>query len=273
MQTSTLKFFTVLVVILFNVGFLKAQTVVNWPLNTTDSLNAKPASGTGFTATKQTQSVLTAISWTGFGSDGNPCERVKTTDASRSIPSDFDNSTYVEYAVTAATGYRLTVSQIQMYIAGGGTTGIYAMIKYSTDNFVTSTTLLDGSAALGSNSATTIDYKNYPSLSIIVPSGSSLKVRVYPKNTGGASTTKYLINSNVSITFTAATGTGLQNPSISGVTFDGSIIHNDTNVDLQVYNVTGHRMFNSNQNIDMRSCAKGIYIVKSATGTLKFALE
>ncbi|MFT3752628.1 MAG: hypothetical protein QM800_07035 [Paludibacter sp.] len=100
-----------------------------------------------------------------------------------------------------------------MYLGGGGTTSIYAQIKYSTDDFATSTTLNAGGTALQSNSATVIDTKTFSSLTIAVNAGSTLKVRVYPKNTGSASTTKYLINNNVSITFTSTSA--ITTPSIA----------------------------------------------------------
>ena len=284
MRKTTLKFFTATLAILFNLCLLNAQTTVTWPLTNPTAgtgfdagtgLTVNPALGTGFTAADQTQSVLTAISWTGFATDGLAhCQRVKTTDATRSIPLAFDASTYVEYAITAATGYDLSVSQIHMYLGGGGTSSVFAQIFYSTDNFATSTTLDDGSVALGSNTATVITDKNFSSLTVPVLSGSTLKVRVYPKNTGGASTTKYLISNNVSVTFTSAvsTATGVQNPGVSGVSFDGKMIQNNENLDVQVYDVTGHKMFSSNKNIDMSSCANGIYIAKSTNGTLKFVL-
>jgi len=276
MRTTTFKLFTATLAIIFNLGILSAQTTVNWPLDKADTVYVTPASGTGFTAASQTNSNLNLLTWTGYGSTGvQTAERVKGSfeTATRSLPLAFDATVYVEYALTAAADYSLLVSQIQMYIAGGGTSSVFAQILYSTDNFATSTSLDAGTTALGSNSATVINNKIFSALSVTVPSSSTLKIRVYPKNTGAASTTKYLISNNVTITFTASPVTGLQNPTISGVTFVGKTIYNNENLDLQVFDVTGNKIISSNKNIDMSSNAKGIYIVKSINGTLKFALK
>ncbi|HET7734241.1 MAG TPA: T9SS type A sorting domain-containing protein [Paludibacter sp.] len=207
MKKTTFKLLAVILAVSLNSSLI-AQTTVNWPLSNTTAAPTNvaptPTSGTGFTAASQTQSVCNQLSWTGYGSDGQQtAQRVKTADATRSLPSAFATDTYVEYAITAATGYNLSVSQIKMYLGGGGTTSIFAQIKYSTDDFATSATLDAGGTALQSNSATVIDTKTFSSLAVAVNAGSTLKVRVYPKNTGSASTTKYLINNNVSITFTS----------------------------------------------------------------------
>lgn len=202
------KTMAVLAILLLSSWSVNAQTTVQWLLTnpaTGTGLTANPASGTEFTAASQTQSTCNVLSWTGYGYDGTQnCERVKTADASRSLPQNFSATTYVEYAITATAGYNLSVSTIDMYLGGGGTSSVYAQIKYSTDDFVTETILDAGGAALVSNSATAITHKTFASLTISVNSGSTLKVRVYPKNTGSASTTKYLISSNVNITFTSA---------------------------------------------------------------------
>ncbi len=67
-------------------------------------------------------------------------------------------------------------------------------------------------------------------------------------------------------------GTGLSQGKISGISFDGKTIHNDANLDLQVFDIAGKRVAGSNKNIDMTSNANGIYIVKSTQGTLKISL-
>jgi len=278
MQKITLRIFTSLLAVFFSSCLLNAQTTVNWHLVKADTTFVNSASGIGYTATCQTNSNLSLISWTGFGSDGvQNAERVKGSfeTATRSLPLAFDATVYVEYAITAATGYDLTVSQIQMYLSGGGTSSVYAQIKYSTDDFATSTTLDEGLTAFGTNSAILITNKNFSTLSITLLSGSTLKVRVYPKNTGSASTTKYLINNNVSITFTptAKVVNGLQNTCIPGVTFDGKIIHNNGKLDLQVYDITGRKIIKSIGNIDLSSNANGVYIVKSINGTMKLDLN
>ena len=80
------------------------------------------------------------------------------------------------------------------------------------------------------------------------------------------------INSKIyAVTIMDAT-TGLTQTKLAGVTFDGQIIHNNANLDLQVYDVTGRKVATSNKYINMSSNPKGIYIVKSINGTLKITL-
>jgi hypothetical protein len=69
------------------------------------------------------------------------------------------------------------------------------------------------------------------------------------------------------------TATGLSQNKISGVTFDGQIIRNASNLDLQVFDATGRKVVNSNRDIDMSSNSKGIYFVKSNAGTFKIIVN
>lgn len=150
MNKITLKIFTALVAIFLNSCFLSAQTTVNWHLVKANTTFVTTASGTGYTAANQTYSNLSLISWTGYGSDGvQNAERVKGSfeTATRSLLTAFDSTVYVEYAITAVAIYNLTVSQIQMYLAGDGISSVFAQIKYSSDDFATSKTLDEGSTA------------------------------------------------------------------------------------------------------------------------------
>ena len=67
-------------------------------------------------------------------------------------------------------------------------------------------------------------------------------------------------------------GTAVSTTKLNGVTFDGQIIHNNANLDLQVYDVSGRNVIRSNQNINMSAHPSGIYIVKATNGTLKITL-
>jgi len=71
------------------------------------------------------------------------------------------------------------------------------------------------------------------------------------------------------VTGTTDLGTAVSQTKIVGVYFDGQIIHNDANLNLQVYDATGRMMVSSIKNIDMSSSPKGVYLVKSTSGTLK----
>ncbi len=70
----------------------------------------------------------------------------------------------------------------------------------------------------------------------------------------------------------APVATGLSQSKLGSVTFDGQIIQNPSNVELQVFDTTGRLMVHSSQSINMGTNSKGVYIVKSATGTIKIAL-
>ena len=66
--------------------------------------------------------------------------------------------------------------------------------------------------------------------------------------------------------------TAIAQVSISGISFDGRIIHNDANLDLRVFDLTGRLVVRSLKNIDMSSSPKGVYVVKSNSGSLKIVL-
>ncbi|MFT3752627.1 MAG: T9SS type A sorting domain-containing protein [Paludibacter sp.] len=63
--------------------------------------------------------------------------------------------------------------------------------------------------------------------------------------------------------------TALLQNKISGVTFDGRIIANAANLELQVFDATGRKVVSSNKDINMSSNSKGIYFIKSNAGTFK----
>ncbi len=74
------------------------------------------------------------------------------------------------------------------------------------------------------------------------------------------------------VTGTTDLGTSVSQTRIAGVYFDGQIIHNDANLNLQVYDATGRMMVSSVRNINMSSSPKGVYVVKSTSGSLKIVL-
>jgi len=74
------------------------------------------------------------------------------------------------------------------------------------------------------------------------------------------------------VTGTTNLGTSVSQIEMKDVTFDGQIIHNNANLDLQIYDMTGRKVLTSNKDINMSSTSKGIYIVKSINGTLKITL-
>ena len=80
------------------------------------------------------------------------------------------------------------------------------------------------------------------------------------------------INSKVyAVTIKDAT-TGVFQNTIQGVTFDGKVIRNSSNLTIQVFDITGRMVARSTKNIDMSSMTKGIYMVKSTSGSFKIVL-
>lgn len=245
---------------LFAVASLNAQTTVTWALAADDAPNV--TSGTGFTTTNQTRSSgLDYANYAGYDNDGNlGAQRVKNSTLNPCLPLNFASDYYLEYSITATSDYNLTITNVDMYLAAGGTTSIYAKIECSTDNFATSTTLDDGSVAVARNASSssitagTLSAKNFTP-STAVPAGSTFKVRVSPKYTGAASTSKYLISSQVKITLTA-TASG---PSGITETTQATL---DPNGKTSVYGIDG-KLIRSNvtRSSATNGLAKGLYIV------------
>jgi len=80
------------------------------------------------------------------------------------------------------------------------------------------------------------------------------------------------INSKVYAVTITTEASGLVQNRISGITYDGRIIHNAASLILQVYDATGRLMATSNKNISMQPYVQGLYIIKSQTGTLKITV-
>lgn len=59
----------------------------------------------------------------------------------------------------------------------------------------------------------------------------------------------------------------------SQILFDGQIIHNNENVDIKVFDVTGKLILTSNKSVNMASNPNGIYIIKSELGVQKISLK
>ena len=74
------------------------------------------------------------------------------------------------------------------------------------------------------------------------------------------------------VTGTTDLGTSISQTRIAGVYFDGLTIHNDAKLNLQVYDATGRMMLSSVKDINMSSSPKGVYVVKSNSGSLKIVL-
>jgi hypothetical protein len=77
-----------------------------------------------------------------------------------------------------------------------------------------------------------------------------------------------MISSKVYAVTLLEQGAGLKGV-ISGVNYDGKTIRNNNQQLLQVYDAMGRLVTSGTNDIDMRGNAKGIYMIKSASGLMK----
>ena len=100
---------------------------------------------------------------------------------------------YVEFAVTAPEGTNLDINKINLKVGGRGGNALHCHVYYSTDNFVTRTTLYD-SGAMTNKVLNEVDAQ--PVVKLL--EGQALQVRVYPWYTGDV-TGKWLCIRDVAI--------------------------------------------------------------------------
>ncbi len=81
------------------------------------------------------------------------------------------------------------------------------------------------------------------------------------------------INYNIYAVTVEEGTTGNMVQKMTGINFDGRIIYNAEQSDLQVYNAVGRKIISSNQNIDMSTYVNGIYILKSNDKIMKLMLS
>lgn len=132
--------------------------------------------GTGYDATRKMQRNLV----------NNPVETVKngTTVIVYRWPADEidDNpDRYIEFGVKPNEGNDLKINNISLYICGCGGNGMCAHVYYSTDNFVTRTTIYEGKQMTANNP---VFVQAQPVLT--VKDGEQLLVRIYPWYNGTA---------------------------------------------------------------------------------------
>lgn len=124
---------------------------------------------------------------------------------------DDSPSQYVQFTVTAPEGRKLDINHIAMKVGGRGGNGMKCHVYYSTDGFVTRTTIYDSgtmaSGVMNEVSATPV---------IKLEDGEQLQVRIYPWYTSTA-TGKWLCVSDVAI--------GGQSKDAAGVMIDGTITY------------------------------------------------
>lgn len=112
------------------------------------------------------------------------------------------------------------------------------------------------SATISSNTKYTLTYN--------VNLNEPVVVKIGNQNNGGVTLGYLKIESSF--------GTDITNIHGGDVYFDGKIIHNNSAVAIQVYDITGRGIISSSKDIDMSSSPKGVYVVKGLNTTMKIAL-
>lgn len=147
---------------------------------------------TGFDATRKTQrNLLTGDAWPAEEIDDNP-ER------------------YIQFGIKANAGTTLKINNISLFVCGCGGNGMCSHIYYSTDNFVTRTTIFEMKKMPANNMQ---DVTVAPVISL--EEGQELLLRIYPWY-NGAATGKTICLSDVTISGIAMGATG-----VKGVKDDG----------------------------------------------------
>jgi pectinesterase len=163
----------------------------------------------------------------------------------------YNSARYIEFTVAPAVNNNLTVTSFSIPMAGQGGGNVMIEIFYSTDGFATSTHLNSSTIQLTKGVYTT---SSYTDLSIPVPQGSTLSLRIYPYYKGGTGSGKYLDMQDVVISGTttpipvasSATWPLLVNDTatVSGLLNAGGISFDGTNLYHGGYGTNGDRWTN-----------------------------
>jgi hypothetical protein len=181
---------------------------------------------------------------------------------------DINTSRYIQFAVKANTGSKLTIDSVGLIAGAAGGSGLKYRILYSKKaDFSNPVTLADKTT----NTSNTMEILSYrPMLQLTDAEGFYL--RIYPWYNGAAST-KYLCLSNLSIkgrvssvmnstyNLNSETITVYPNPS-NGIYNLKSINNNSL---AEIYNYMGvlvKKLYITNPVIDLSDCANGIYFLK-----------
>ena len=172
-----------------------------WALTADD--NAAIAGGTNAAAAKVAGMVK-------YGNNAQNGLMVSTSDGGTWVKAEDDSpNQYVQFTVTAPDGKKLDINHIAMKVGGRGGNGMRCHVYYSTDGFVTRTTIY-APTAMSSGVMNEVDVTPV----ITLGEGEQLQIRVYPWYTSDA-TGKWLCISDVVI--------GGQTKDAAGVNVTGSI--------------------------------------------------
>ena len=145
-----------------------------------------------------------------YGNNSQKGLMVSTSEGGAWVKAEDDSpNQYVQFTVTAPDGKKLDINHIAMKVGGHGGNGMRCHVYYSTDGFVTRTTIYSP-ASMSSGVMNEVDATPV----IKLEEGDQLQIRVYPWYTSNA-TGKWLCISDVIV--------GGQSKDAAGVNITGSI--------------------------------------------------
>ena len=145
-----------------------------------------------------------------YGNNSQKGLMVSTSEGGAWVKAEDDSpNQYVQFTVTAPDGKKLDINHIAMKVGGHGGNGMRCHVYYSTDGFVTRTTIYSP-ASMASGVMNEVDATPV----IKLEEGDQLQIRVYPWYTSNA-TGKWLCISDVIV--------GGQSKDAAGVNITGSI--------------------------------------------------
>lgn len=122
-------------------------------------------------------------------SDSYTVQRLSITGDTWSSESALNSSRYVQFSVTPSSGHKLTVDEVSIFAgAAGANTMQYSVVASTTSDFTSSTTLIT-KTSMSSNYL----YKQSYASDIVVNSGATLYLRVYPWSTSSSSSAYFCL--------------------------------------------------------------------------------
>ncbi len=147
-----------------------------------------------------------------YSNDSQKGIMVSTSEGGAWVKAEDDSpNQYVQFTVTAPDGKKLDINHIAMKVGGHGGNGMKCHVYYSTDGFVTRTTIY-APASMASGVMNEVDATPV----IKLEEGDQLQIRVYPWYTGNV-TGKWLCISDVEV--------GGQSKDAAGVNIPGTITY------------------------------------------------
>jgi len=176
---------------------------VTWPLTSNDD---PTISGNASAAAAKTEGMVK------YGNNSQKGLMVSTSESGTWVKAEDDSpNQYVQFTVTAPDGRNLDINHIAMKVGAHGGGGMRCHVYYSTDGFVTRTTIYDSGAM---TSGVMNDVEATPVIKL--EEGEQLQIRIYPWYTGNA-TGKWLCVSDVEVSG--------QSKDAAGVNITGTITY------------------------------------------------